>query len=45
MERVDDVLNISAQVHRLGSMQLESAFESNSKLAKALVVGVPHGFK
>ena len=40
MGRIDDVLNVSG--HRLGTMEIESALVSNSKLvAEAAVVGRP----
>ena len=39
MGRIDDVLNVAG--HRLGTMEIESALVSNSKVAEAAVVGRP----
>jgi len=41
--RVDDVLNVSG--HRLGTMEIESALVSNTKVAEAAVVGRPDELK
>ncbi len=43
MGRLDDVLNVSG--HRLGTMELESAFVEHPAVAEAAVVGVPHEIK
>ncbi len=43
MGRLDDVINVSG--HRLGTMELESAFVSHPAVAEAAVVGVPHDVK
>ncbi len=43
MGRLDDVINVSG--HRLGTMELESAFVSHPAVAEAAVVGVPHDIK
>ena len=39
MGRIDDVLNVSG--HRMGTMEIESALESNPMVAEAAVVGRP----
>ncbi|MFN4131670.1 MAG: AMP-binding enzyme, partial [Caldimicrobium sp.] len=41
--RLDDVINVSG--HRIGTMELESAFVSHSAVAEAAVVGMPHEIK
>ncbi len=41
--RVDDVLNVSG--HRLGTMEIESALVSHSRVAEAAIVGRPHDIK
>lgn len=43
MGRIDDVLNVAG--HRLGTMEIESALVSNSKVAEAAVVGKPDDLK
>ncbi len=43
MGRLDDVINVSG--HRLGTMELESAFVAHPAVAEAAVVGVPHDVK
>lgn len=43
MGRLDDVINVSG--HRLGTMELESAFVSHPAVAEAAVVGFPHEIK
>ena len=43
MGRIDDVLNVSG--HRLGTMEIESALASHSRVAEAAVVGKPHDVK
>jgi acetyl-CoA synthetase len=43
MGRVDDVINVSG--HRLGTMEIESALVSHSKVAEAAVVGRPDELK
>ncbi len=43
MGRVDDVINVSG--HRLGTMEVESALVSHSKVAEAAVVGRPDEIK
>ncbi|MFN0109425.1 MAG: acetate--CoA ligase [Blastocatellia bacterium] len=43
MGRVDDVINVSG--HRLGTMEIESALVSHSKVAEAAVVGRPDDLK
>ena len=43
MGRVDDVINVSG--HRLGTMEIESALVSHSKVAEAAVVGRPDALK
>ena len=41
--RIDDVLNVSG--HRMGTAELESAFEKHQQVAEASVVGFPHAIK
>jgi len=41
--RVDDVINVSG--HRIGTAEVESALVSNSAVAEAAVVGMPHEIK
>ena len=43
MGRVDDVLNVAG--HRLGTMEVEIALVSASKVAEAAVVGRPDDMK
>jgi len=43
MGRLDDVINVSG--HRLGTMELESAFAMHPAVAEAAVVGIPHEIK
>lgn len=43
MGRLDDVINVSG--HRIGTMELESAFVSHPAVAEAAVVGMPHEVK
>ena len=43
MGRLDDVINVSG--HRIGTMELESAFVSHPAVAEAAVVGMPHEIK
>jgi acetyl-CoA synthetase len=43
MGRLDDVINVSG--HRLGTMELESAFVEHPAVAEAAVVGFPHDIK
>jgi len=43
MGRIDDVINCAG--HRIGTMELESALVSHSKVAEAAVVGRPHPVK
>jgi acetyl-CoA synthetase len=43
MGRVDDVINVAG--HRLGTMEVESALVSHSKVAEAAVVGRPDELK
>lgn len=43
MGRVDDVMNISG--HRLGTMEVESAFVSHESVAEAAVIGIDHPIK
>ncbi|TDU32310.1 acetyl-CoA synthetase [Panacagrimonas perspica] len=43
MGRIDDVLNVSG--HRLGTMEIESALVSHTRVAEAAVVGRPHEVK
>jgi acetyl-CoA synthetase len=43
MGRVDDVINVAG--HRLGTMEIESALVSHSKVAEAAVVGRPDDLK
>jgi acetyl-CoA synthetase len=43
MGRADDVLKISG--HRLGTMEVESAFVAHPRVAEAAVVGRPHDIK
>jgi acetyl-CoA synthetase len=43
MGRVDDVINVAG--HRLGTMEIESALVSHSKVAEAAVVGRPDELK
>ncbi|MCX6012124.1 MAG: acetate--CoA ligase [Chloroflexi bacterium] len=43
MGRLDDVIKVSG--HRLGTAEIESAFVSNSKVAEAAVVPIPHAVK
>ncbi len=43
MGRLDDVINVSG--HRIGTMELESAFVAHSAVAEAAVVGMPHEIK
>ena len=43
MGRIDDVLNVSG--HRLGTMEIESALVSHTRVAEAAVVGRPHDIK
>jgi acetyl-CoA synthetase len=43
MGRSDDVLKVSG--HRLGSMEVESAFVAHPRVAEAAVVGEPHPVK
>jgi acetyl-CoA synthetase len=43
MGRSDDVLKVSG--HRLGTMEVESAFVANPRVAEAAVVGRPHEVK
>jgi len=38
--RVDDVLNVSG--HRLGTAEIESAFDEHPSIVEAAVVGMPH---
>lgn len=41
--RVDDILNISG--HRMGTAEVEDAFDQHPKVAEAAVVGFPHDIK
>jgi len=41
--RIDDVLNVSG--HRMGTAELESAFEKHPSVAEASIVGFPHEIK
>ncbi len=41
--RVDDVINVSG--HRFGTAEIESAINTNSKVAESAVVGFPHDIK
>ena len=41
--RIDDVVNVSG--HRIGTAEVESALVSNSKVAEAAVVAMPHDIK
>ncbi len=41
--RVDDVINVSG--HRFGTAEIESAINTNSKVAESAVVGFPHEIK
>lgn len=41
--RVDDVINVSG--HRFGTAEIESAINSNKKVAESAVVGYPHDIK
>lgn len=43
MGRLDDVINVSG--HRIGTMELESAFVAHPAVAEAAVVGMPHDIK
>ncbi|MFZ8832223.1 MAG: acetate--CoA ligase [Thermodesulfobacteriaceae bacterium] len=43
MGRLDDVINVSG--HRIGTMELESAFVAHPAVAEAAVVGMPHEIK
>jgi acetyl-CoA synthetase len=43
MGRVDDVINVAG--HRLGTMEVESALVSHTKVAEAAVVGRPDDLK
>ena len=43
MGRVDDVINVSG--HRMGTMELESAFVSHPSVAEAAVIGIEHSIK
>ncbi|MFN3568218.1 MAG: AMP-binding enzyme, partial [Caldimicrobium sp.] len=43
MGRLDDVINVSG--HRIGTMELESAFVAHPSVAEAAVVGMPHDIK
>src|SRR5512141_3125035 len=43
MGRVDDVINVAG--HRLGTMEVESALVSHSRVAEAAVVGRPDDLK
>ena len=43
MGRIDDVINVSG--HRIGTAEVESALVSNTKVAEAAVVGMPHDLK
>jgi acetyl-CoA synthetase len=43
MGRLDDVINVSG--HRIGTMELESAFVAHAAVAEAAVVGMPHDIK
>ena len=43
MGRIDDVINVSG--HRIGTAEVESALVSNSNVAEAAVVGIPHDLK
>ena len=43
MGRVDDVMNVSG--HRLGTMEVESAFVDHHSVAEAAVIGVDHAIK
>src|SRR4029077_19365572 len=43
MGRVDDVINVA--VHRLGTMEIESALVSHPSVAEAAVVGKPDSIK
>lgn len=43
MGRVDDVMSISG--HRIGTMEVESAFVSHPSVAEAAVIGVDHSIK
>jgi len=41
--RVDDVINVSG--HRIGSAEVEGAFDAHDDVAESAVVGVPHDVK
>ncbi len=41
--RVDDILNISG--HRMGTAEIEDAFDLHPKVAETAVVGIPHDLK
>jgi acetyl-CoA synthetase len=43
MGRIDDVINVAG--HRIGTAEVESALVSNTKVAEAAVVGMPHDIK
>jgi acetyl-CoA synthetase len=43
MGRVDDVMNVSG--HRIGTMEVESAFVSHRSVAEAAVIGIAHPIK
>ncbi len=43
MGRVDDVINVSG--HRIGTAEVESALVSDTRVAEAAVVGMPHDIK
>ncbi len=43
MGRVDDVMNISG--HRIGTMEVESAFVDHRSVAEAAVIGISHPIK
>jgi acetyl-CoA synthetase len=43
MGRIDDVVNVSG--HRIGTAEVESALVSNTKVAEAAVVAMPHEIK
>jgi acetyl-CoA synthetase len=43
MGRVDDVINVSG--HRIGTAEVESALVSDTRVAEAAVVGMPHEIK
>ncbi len=41
--RVDDVINVSG--HRIGSAEVEAAFDAHDDVAESAVIGVPHDVK